>query len=77
MKYSRNNNIILGFSMYLVSCIWFQLMQWIDQISNGRTIHPKYKISYSTEFVQNSLSFKMGICFLTSNLMKAVRGQKH
>ena len=26
MKNSRNNNIILGFS------IWFQLIQWIDHI---------------------------------------------
>ena len=28
MKNSRNNNIILGFS------IWFQLIQWIDHSNN-------------------------------------------
>ena len=34
MKNSKNNNIIFGFSFwFLVLCIWFQLMQQIDQKS--------------------------------------------
>ena len=33
MKKSKNNIIILGFSFwFLVLCIWFQLMQRIDQL---------------------------------------------
>ena len=32
---------------------------------------------YFTEFVQNSKSLDMGMIFLTSDLMKTVRGQKH
>ena len=31
MKNSRNNNIILCFSIWFYVGIWFQLIQWFDQ----------------------------------------------
>ena len=39
--------------------------------------HNSYRIFYLNDFVQNSLGCNMGIIFLTSDLKKAARGQKH
>ena len=44
---------------------------------DSRPNHTSYGKVYFTEFVQNSICLNMGMIFLTSDLMKAIRGQKH
>ena len=49
-------------------------MSWqTDSAIHGQTIHPTEKFIS----LMNSISLNMGMIFFTSDLMKAVRGQKH
>ena len=59
-------NFAVNYHQYLTNVLSHNL-------NHGQTIQH----STETEFVQISVTFNMGIIFLTSNLMEAARGQKH
>ena len=64
---------------------WWQSHQYLtnvlpvllDWLCNSQPNCTLYGTVYITEFIQNSIILNMGMIFLTSDLMKAVRGQKH